>query len=43
MKIIITENQLNELERDWMGQDSEEQYTRLKESLVNRVKDMTQL
>lgn len=40
MKIIITENQLNELERDWMGQDSEEQYTRLKESLVNRVKDM---
>ena len=40
MKIIITEDQLNELERDWMGQDSEEQYTRLKESLVNRVKDM---
>ena len=40
MKIIITENQLNELERDWMGQDSEEQYTRLKESLVKRVKDM---
>jgi len=40
MRIIVTENQLNELERDWMGQDSEEQYTRLKESLVNRVKDM---
>ena len=40
MKIIITENQLNELERDWMGQDSEEQYTRLKESLIKRVKDM---
>lgn len=40
MKIKITEEQLNELERDWMGQDSEEQYTRLKESLVNRVKDM---
>ena len=40
MKIIITEEQLNELERDWMGQDSEEEYTRLKDSLVNRIKDM---
>jgi hypothetical protein len=40
MKIIIRESQLNELERDWMGKDSEEQYTRLKEPLVNRVKDM---
>jgi len=40
MKIKITEEQLNELDRDWLGQDSEEQYTRLKDSLVNRVKDM---
>jgi len=40
MKIIIRESQLNELERNWMDIEHEEQYTRLKESLVNRVKDM---
>ena len=40
MKIIIREGQLNELERNWMDIEHEEQYTRLKESLVNRVKDM---
>ena len=40
MKIIIRESQLNELERNWMDIEHEEQYARLKESLVNRVKDM---
>ena len=40
MKYLITESQLNlisELERHWMDFDYEEQYLRLKESMISYI------